>query len=588
MGKNRNRVRSPAGKVHMASLANVLGIVIFYLYYRYLNPNPSTISFWQSSTIINILFFGFAVLPFVVIGRMTKIQRGSIEKIVQKEKDQWSSGEVSQILDYLFRLPRNYFLFSFFAWTFEGVLWGILSWIFEGGNFFSSFLSTVLGCVAAGTLAALFSYIIANKITRQEVVRIFPQLEHLNRPVNASLERNTLLILCVVGLMPVMMIGYLSYLHAEQVMLTQDLSILAKLRNINISIFIISVSITAMAMGWVTRNLSHPLVKMADMMKKVSTGDFSTRMSISTDDEIGYVSGGLNKMVAELSVLYQSLEKKVEERTKKLNIALSEVEQSNKKIMDSISYSERIQNSLLPNVNAIHQFLPQSFFLWMPRDVVGGDIYYAESFETGFTIAVIDCTGHGIPGALMTMIAASSLRRIIVDEGCLNPAEILKLLNSNVKKLLRQDGETTKSDDGLDASICYVNTLENKMTYAGAKLPLTYLHNGNFVTIKGDRQSIGYKKSDLDFEFRNHEIDIQDGMVFYLYTDGIVDQLGGDKRIPLGNRKFIDLLSKSWNGSFKEQQAAISDGIQSYKGDNDRQDDITVVGFSLGELKSPV
>jgi len=581
MKNNEKTVQSPDRKIHLAALANVLGIVVLYFYYRYLDPDPDTMSFWRSNITANILFFVLAALPFFVIAFLNRAQKASIAMIVKKDQTLWSSEESLQLLDLLFRMPRTYFLYSIFAWTFEGVLWGVLSWIFERGAFFSKFFSAVLGSTAAGAVAALFAFIIADKMVRQEVIKLFPKLEYLNRPVNFSLTKITLLILCVVGLIPVLIIGYLSFLHANQAILTQDQTKLSLLLNTNISVFVISIFSTAMAMGWVTRNISRPLVNMAELMKKVSTGDFSDRMPITTDDEIGYVSGGLNKMVKELSVLYQSLEQKVKERTEKLNIALIEVEQSNKKIMDSISYSQRIQNSLLPDVKAIQQFLPQSFFLWMPRDVVGGDIYYVEGFDTGFMIAVIDCTGHGIPGALMTMITASSLRSIIVDEGCLNPAEILKLLNSNVKKLLRQDKESTISDDGLDASICFVNTTENTLTYAGAKLPLTYLHHENVVTVKGDRQSIGYKKSDLDFKFTNHHIDIQPGMVFYLHTDGIVDQLGGEKRMPFGNKRFNDLLLEIHKESFEEQQNMISDTFEKYKGDSDTQDDVTVIGFSV-------
>lgn len=581
MENNRKKIQSPDRKIHLAALANVLGIIVIYFYYRFLNPDPHTVTFWRSNITANILFFVLAALPFIVIGFINKAQRASIAEIISKDQAIWSSEEILQLLDYLLRIPRYYFLFSFFAWTFEGVLWGVLSWILERGTFFSSFFSTVLGCSAAGAVAALFAFIIADKMTRQEVVKLFPNLEFLNRPVNFSLTKITLLILCVVGLMPVLLIGFLSFLHAEHAIMTQDLARLSILRNTNISIFILSIFLTVMAIGWITRNISRPLVNMAELMKKVSTGDFSGRMQITTDDEIGYVSGGLNKMIMELSVLYQSLELKVKERTEKLNIALSEVEQSNMKIMDSISYSQRIQHSLLPNVDAIQQFLPQSFFLWMPRDVVGGDIYYVESFDTGFMIAVIDCTGHGIPGALMTMATASSLRRITMDEGCLNPADILSRLNSIIKTSLHQDTDHATSNDGLDASVCFFNTTEKNLTFAGARLPLVYIKNSEIITVKSDRESIGYRKSDINFTFTNHQIDLENGMTFYLFTDGIVDQLGGKKRMPFGKKRFYDLLLEIQSSSFEEQQNKISGAFEEYKGDNETQDDVTVIGFRL-------
>ncbi len=272
-------------------------------------------------------------------------------------------------------------------------------------------------------------------------------------------------------------------------------------------------------------------------------------------------------------VVYNSEDELENERQK--------VENSNRKITDSIKYAHRIQNSLLPNMVSVKQFLPQNFFYWKPRDIVGGDIYYAECFKNGFLLAVIDCTGHGVPGALMTMVASSGLRRITIDEGCLDPADILNRLNSIIKTSLHQDTEHATSDDGLDASVCFVNTTDKTLTYAGARLPLIYINGNETTIVKGDHQSIGYKKSDLDYKFTNHDIDIHDGMAFYLYTDGIVDQLGGKKRIPFGKRRFCDLLLKSHNESFREQQNMLTDVFEKYKGDNEIQDDITVVGFSV-------
>ncbi len=297
-----------------------------------------------------------------------------------------------------------------------------------------------------------------------------------------------------------------------------------------------------------------------------------------------------NRQLAERSLkkAHNELEIKVEERTEELSVkntllnkALEDVEQSKKKIMDSISYSQRIQNSLLPNIDTSQKFLPQSFYLWKPRDVVSGDIYYAEAFDNGFIIAVIDCTGHGVPGAFMTMMASSGLRRITIDEGCLNPAEILSRLNSIIKTSLHQDTEHATSDDGLDASICFVNTNEKTLTYAGARLPLVYIKNGKIIVVRGDRHSIGYKRSNLNFEFSNHQIDIEAEMVFYLYTDGIVDQLGGEKIMPFGKTRFHNLLLDNHNRSFEKQQNEIFEVFEKYMGENERQDDVTVVGFSV-------
>ncbi|MDM8551896.1 AAA family ATPase [Desulfobacterales bacterium HSG2] len=286
--------------------------------------------------------------------------------------------------------------------------------------------------------------------------------------------------------------------------------------------------------------------------------------------------------------LYENLELKVEERTLELNQALE-------RITDSIRYAERIQRSLLPNPDDVKTYLPDSFFLWMPRDIVGGDIYFTEQFKDGIIIAVIDCTGHGVPGAFMSMIASSFIRRITTIANCHDPAEILKQLNSVVKTSLQQERKDAPSDDGLDAAVCFIEargeekdagendacplSLAPRLIFAGAKLPLFYVHNREVTVIKGDKQSIGYKRSDPDFGFTNHTIRIEKGMSFYMSSDGFWDQLGGERRRSFGKKRFRNLLKEVAELPFEEQRKILVQRFEEYKGENDRQDDVTVVGF---------
>ncbi|MDM8551893.1 SpoIIE family protein phosphatase [Desulfobacterales bacterium HSG2] len=285
------------------------------------------------------------------------------------------------------------------------------------------------------------------------------------------------------------------------------------------------------------------------------------------------------------------IEKEVEERTLELNEALE-------KIMDSIRYAERIQRSLLPNPGEVRTYLPDSFFLWMPRDIVGGDIYFTERFGDGIVIAVIDCTGHGVPGAFMSMIASSFIRRITTIANCHDPAEILKRLNSVVKTSLQQERKDAISDDGLDAAICFIEARGDgrevtgegreagrksapRLTYAGAKLPLFYVHNREITVINGDKQSIGYKRSDPDFGFSNHTVTIRKGMSFYMSSDGFWDQLGGERGRSFGKKRFRNLLREVAELPFEEQREILAHRFEEYKGENDRQDDVTVAGFGF-------
>jgi len=265
----------------------------------------------------------------------------------------------------------------------------------------------------------------------------------------------------------------------------------------------------------------------------------------------------------------------------KAEIAKEAAEAVNKKIMESLQYAKIIQTALLPNDDIAKAHLSDYFMLWLPKDIVGGDMLYINVFEEGLMIAVMDCTGHGVPGAFMTMIATTSLKRIVEGEQCHEPSEILKRLNVMVKTALQQDTQLSQSDDGLDAAICFIRFSDNILLFSGAKLPLIYIRNQQATLVKGNRQSIGYKRSDVYFEFTTHVIPIEADMACYLFTDGFIDQLGGHKRLPLGHKRFTDLLSRIQSQSFSEQSRMLVEVFQDYQGNNDRQDDVTVVGFKL-------
>ncbi|MDM8566735.1 PocR ligand-binding domain-containing protein [Candidatus Halobeggiatoa sp. HSG11] len=261
------------------------------------------------------------------------------------------------------------------------------------------------------------------------------------------------------------------------------------------------------------------------------------------------------------------------------SIRLAAVEERNKIMMESIQYAKVIQSSLLPDAEQVKTYIPNNFLIWMPRDIVGGDMVYAEQVANGFIVAAIDCTGHGVPGAFMTMIVSTNLRRIIREQVYLSPAEILKQLNFLVKTSLQQDTEYAKSDDGLDISICLVQA--DILTFAGARLPLYYIHNNQLTMIKGNKQSLGYRKSDVNSTFTNHTVKIEADMAFYLSTDGFTDQLGGDKHLLFGKKRFKKILLENYQLPFAKQSQALLQAFNEYKGDNDRQDDVTVIGFGI-------
>jgi serine phosphatase RsbU (regulator of sigma subunit) len=285
------------------------------------------------------------------------------------------------------------------------------------------------------------------------------------------------------------------------------------------------------------------------------------------------------------AMIYQRLLEDTVEKLKEENAYLKNVfkssEAANNKLMESIRYARLIQNSLLPNPDEVKRYMLENFVIWMPRDILSGDLFHSELFDDGFVAAVIDCTGHGVPGAFMTMIASTAMKRIIKDEKCQSPAQTLKRLNAIVKSSLQQDTDFALSDNGMDAAICFVRSEKKLLTFAGARLPLHFIHNGEIHTIKGDRQSIGYRNSDLNFEYREHQIELEKDMIFYMLTDGFTDQFGGERNLPFGKSRFFSILKENSHETMEIQKEKLMAAFQAYKGNNERQDDVVVVGFKV-------
>jgi len=308
--------------------------------------------------------------------------------------------------------------------------------------------------------------------------------------------------------------------------------------------------------------------------------DFTKKIEIDSEDEFGQMADSLNKNIEvsarlqeELHTLHHELEEKVKERTK----ALAEI---NKDMQDSIEYASVIQKSFLENSLLIEKQFDEAFVLWEPRDKVGGDLYVYEESDAGVLFGVIDCTGHSVPGGFMTMLAGSMVKSL-ANKYFDNPAKLLKKLNITIKKQLNQNREESLSDDGLDIGLCFINKEQTILRYAGAKLDLLYFKEGEEFLIKADKQSIGYKRSKEEYAYTNHEVSIDATHSFYLYSDGITDQTGGNKNFPLGNKKFKKFIATIQDQNMNTQKKSIVANLKNYQQDNRRRDDITVIGFKI-------
>ncbi|MBK6984890.1 MAG: SpoIIE family protein phosphatase [Bacteroidetes bacterium] len=275
----------------------------------------------------------------------------------------------------------------------------------------------------------------------------------------------------------------------------------------------------------------------------------------------------------------QVLEAKVTERTSELKNANLNLNMAIEEIKDSINYAERIQSSILPNINVIKEHLPNGFILFKPRDVVSGDFYWFNQVEGKSFFACVDCSGHGVPGAFMSMIGNSLLNEIILTKKITSPSAILSSLNRSIFKVLKQN--TSESRDGMDMALCMIDPKNNTLTYSGANRELLLIRNGELIEYKPTKNAIG-GFTDSNTIFKETVIDIQPNDLFYMTTDGYADQFGGEKGKKLMTKNFKDFLLQIHTLPMPVQQDELDKKIQSWMGNAHAQvDDILVIGIKL-------
>lgn len=321
----------------------------------------------------------------------------------------------------------------------------------------------------------------------------------------------------------------------------------------------------------VVYDLTKPFGELLSQSEALANQQFDKPFVWKRTDEIGQVGKSF-----ELS--RQALQNSFEQ----INTNNKELEQINTLVRSSINYASRIQRSFLPEENILNKFAKDSFVIWKPKDVIGGDCYWVDKTEQGFFVAIIDCTGHGVPGALMTFVVISILDRLLSQQRHLDdPAELLSQMNRLVKETLGQYDDSSESNDGMDGAFCYVDLKTKRLTFAGANTPLLFVEDGQLHHIKPDKHSIGYVHSDIDLTFTNQTLELKDGMRFYLTTDGIIDQIGGNKRIAYGKKRLMEVIYDNHTKPMNEQQAIILEQYYNYKGDESQRDDNTMIAFQI-------
>ena len=265
-------------------------------------------------------------------------------------------------------------------------------------------------------------------------------------------------------------------------------------------------------------------------------------------------------------------------------VAESIITEKNKDITDSINYAVRIQHALLPGKKKFLELLPDSFLLFRPRDIVSGDFYFVESIRmndgtilTGF--AVGDCTGHGVPGAFMSMIATSFLKQSLSESSVNTPADALEFLSKKLSIMLHQHSEYGAIRDGLDIAFCVLNNSTLELYYAGAHRPLVIIQNGAMTEIRGTNRAVGY--SATEEPFANHRIQLSKGDGVYMFSDGYADQFGGPHGKKFKHQRFKDMLLANCALSIQEQRKKLEVAFDAWKGNLEQLDDICVIGIRV-------
>jgi len=287
--------------------------------------------------------------------------------------------------------------------------------------------------------------------------------------------------------------------------------------------------------------------------------------------------------------LYSEMEAKVTERTEQvihqkveIETQRDQIKQKNDDIMGSIRYARRIQDAFLPKISEIKDFFPQSFVYYKPKDVVSGDFFWFARRLSKCIMAVCDCTGHGIPGAFITVMANTILRQIVELEGIFKPDEILYQMNLRIRNALQQQHDASTALDGLDVAICQIDVRRNRVQYAGANRPLVILRKGEIIEYKPEKYGVGgVQIGDYLRVYTNHTIELQPNDTLYIFSDGYPDQFGEEINKRFKSHRFYQLLQDYQNKEMDHQQVLLDAELRHWRGDMEQTDDVLVIGIKF-------
>gem|GEM_PF-3113785 len=367
-------------------------------------------------------------------------------------------------------------------------------------------------------------------------------------------------------------------------------------------IFLITIAGVIYIIYTKTKVITLPIKRLVSNVTRIAKGNFNERALVEGNNEITKLSEHFNFMLEKIEGYYNELERKVEERTcevrqqkeeieaqnddlseknEYLQVAYKKIETQNKNITDSIHYAERIQRAILPPKSTMDANLSDYFVLYQPKDIVSGDFYWTARSGDYSYVAAVDCTGHGVPGAFMSIIGNENLNQSIKQTPNATPASLLNELNSKVTNALNQDPLTKKVKDGMDMTLCAIDTQKKVVQFAGANNPIYFVSQNELRIIKGDKFPIGAFAGEALRDFTNHEIAYTPGDILYLFSDGFADQFGGPRNKKFMYKQFRELLLGVSSLPMENQREKLLDHFYLWKGDESQVDDVLVIGIRL-------
>lgn len=334
----------------------------------------------------------------------------------------------------------------------------------------------------------------------------------------------------------------------------------------------------------VERLVLRPIRRLQQSAHAIAAGQYNVKLPPISNDEIGDLSRSFGEMASQVQHHTSELEARVRDRTRELEAANAAMAQAQKKIGDSIDYASLIQRATLPSRQLTQSLGPNHFVMWRPRDVVGGDFYIFHADGANCLLGIIDCAGHGVPGALMTMLARAAVDLAIQECGATDPAALLHRIDSAMRTMLADSQLPRGLATNADAGLVYINRQTRQICYAGAKISLYAAHAGTIQEWRGGKRSLGDRRPG---EYTNQTLPLDAGATYYLTTDGLLDQAGGEHGYGFGNQRFRELLQHVAELPLASQAAAISAAIEQYQGGRPQRDDITLLSFRFDSIPDP-